>query len=152
MWLTWCKWAHKHVPELLNKESVQIPDAELCIKIIIMAEQPCAKRDLCYILGIYRTYYLLFASLRVCTKVCSAHISVFTHRVPLGAALPEEYMRPDGGLWGESCTGSGILTFLMTLPEVGLACLLRAVTWHTLQTEKWGQVKTKSIPHVFLHP
>lgn len=51
-----------------------------------------------------------------------------THRVPFGAVLPEEYRRPDGGLCGESWTGSGRLAFLITFPEVGLACLLRAVT------------------------
>lgn len=62
------------------------------------------------------------------------HWPTQTHRVPLGAVLPEEYMRPDGGLWVES--GSGRLTFLMTLPEVGLTCLLRAVTWHTRQTQE----------------
>lgn len=58
--------------------------------------------------------------------VCSP---VQTHRVPLGAVFPEEYMRPDGGgLCGESWTASGRLTFLITFPEVGLACLRRAVT------------------------
>lgn len=54
-----------------------------------------------------------------------------THQVPLGALLLEEYMRPEGGLCEESWTGSGRLTFRITLPEVGLTCLLRAVTWHT---------------------
>ncbi len=60
----------------LNKQSVQIPDAELCIKIIIMAKQPCAKTDLCYILGIYRICYLLFASLE--TLMSTEHTCAHT--------------------------------------------------------------------------
>lgn len=47
--------------------------------------------------------------------------------VPLGAPCPE-YIRPEGGRWDESWLGSGRLIFRMTFPEVGLACLLSAVT------------------------
>lgn len=98
---------------------------------IILTKHPCAKRDLCYILEDFS--YQGAPNILVKKKKKAFIFSSFpslplvhtqTHRVPLGATLPEEYKRPDGGLWVESCIGS----FLMTLPEVGLACLLRAVT------------------------
>lgn len=81
--------------------------------------------------------YLVSVLICLCGNInMHTHTHTQTHRVPLGAALPEEYKRPDGGLWLESCSGSERLTFLMTLPEVGLACLLRAVTWHTHGKQK----------------
>lgn len=39
--------------------------------------------------------HLYLAALLICLF---GNINAQTHRVPLGAALPEEYMRPDGGL------------------------------------------------------